>query len=146
MNTIENVQNVVVTGLVFGLGTKANVLGFKRTFILVYCMLLVIYFYLWAIFPTTILAVIVTTVLTGALSQWDFLVRTALCAYFPESGATGMLYTMNASIANLGHNLFIQTAILKFLPWRVVSIFGLLLQIPLIFLFFPKMIDLIDAG
>lgn len=57
-----------------------------------------------------------------------------------------MLYTMNASVANLGHNLFIQTAILKYLPWRTVSIIGIIIQIPIIFVFFPKMIDLIDEG
>lgn len=31
MNTIDNIQNVVITGLVFVLGVKANVFGIKKT-------------------------------------------------------------------------------------------------------------------
>ena len=111
-----------------------------------FCIVGVIYLFLWAFFPTTIQAVTITNILLGVLYQWDFLVRTALCAYFPETGATGMLYTMNASIANFGHNLFIHTAILKYIPWRTASMIGIIFQVLLVFIFFPKMIDLIDEG
>lgn len=31
MNTIDNIQNVVITGLVFVLGVRANVFGLKKT-------------------------------------------------------------------------------------------------------------------
>lgn len=82
----------------------------------------------------------------GVLSQWDFLLSTQVCANFPETGATGMLYTMNASGANLGKNLFIHTAILKKLPWKTVSFVGLAMQIPLILVFIPKIMDLIEEG
>lgn len=83
MNTIENVQHILITALVFGLGTKANVMGFKKTFMVEFGILGMVYLYLWAFFPTSIVPVIITNILMGALTQWDFLVRTALCAYFP---------------------------------------------------------------
>lgn len=35
MNTIDNIQNVVITGLVFVLGVKANVFGLKNSDVLI---------------------------------------------------------------------------------------------------------------
>jgi putative effector of murein hydrolase LrgA (UPF0299 family) len=70
----------------------------------------------------------------------------AISGDFPDAGATGMLYTMSSSAANLGKLLFIQTAVLKKLPWKWVSFGGLILQLGLIIFFIPKMIDLINVG
>jgi hypothetical protein len=47
----------------------------------------------------------------------------------PDSGA---------SAANLGKLLFIQTAVLKKLPWKWVSFGGLILQLGLIIFFIPR--------
>lgn len=57
-----------------------------------------------------------------------------------------MLFTGNASGVNFGKNLFIHTAILKKVPWKTMSIIGLAIQVPLIFVFTPKMLDLVETG
>lgn len=57
-----------------------------------------------------------------------------------------MLYTMNASSGNFGRNKFVHTAILKKMPWRTVALVGLMIQIPLNYVFIPKMMDLIEEG
>jgi hypothetical protein len=58
-------------------------------------------------------------------------------------GASGMLYTMNTSMINLGRNTTLHTALLKTVPWRTASLIGLAIQIPIIVFFIPNMIDLI---
>lgn len=57
-----------------------------------------------------------------------------------------MLYTMSSSMSNFGRNLFIQTAILKKIPWRGAAMGGLVLQFFIIALFVPRMIDKINTG
>lgn len=61
-------------------------------------------------------------------------------------GASGMLYTMNTSMVNLGRNTALHTALLKTVPWKTASLIGLAIQITLIILFIPNMIDLIEEG
>jgi hypothetical protein len=58
-------------------------------------------------------------------------------------GASGMIYTMNTSMINLGRNTTLHTALLKTVPWRTASLIGLAIQIPIIVFFIPNMIDLI---
>lgn len=125
MNTIDNIQNIILTAFVFIFGVKANALGFKKSYAITITLSLLISLYLEIFFPTNLLPIIITNAALGILNQWDFLLTTALCANFPETGATGMLYTMNASGANFGKNLFIHQAILKKLPWKPVSLAGL---------------------
>lgn len=146
MNTFDNLQNAIITALVFLFGAKANVFGLKKTFMFEVSLNLIVTLYLWIFFPTSAVPVFITNFIMSFLIQWDFMLMTQLCAYFPEIGATGMLFTMSASWSNLGKNNFIHTAILKKLPWRPVGLGGLILQIPLTFIFIPKMMDLIDEG
>ena len=146
MNTIDNLQNIAITLLVFAFGIKAITLGFKKTFMIIQIISFVILVYLWTFFPTSLMPIIITNFLLGVLQQWDFLAATSLCAYFPETGTTGMLYTMNASGSNFGRNLFIHTALLKKVPWRTAALVGLVIQVVLIFVFTPKMMDLVEGG
>jgi ABC-type maltose transport system permease subunit len=99
--------------------------------------------YIWFFFPTKVVPIVIISFILGFLSQWNFLLSTILCGDFPEHGVTGMIYTMSASSSNLGRNKFIHTAILKIVPWRTMAIIGLGLQLILILVFTPKMIDLI---
>lgn len=71
---------------------------------------------------------------------------TALSGDFPDQGATGMMYTMASSAGNFGRNLFIQTAILKKIPWKGAAMGGLIIQFFLIVLFIPKIMDKINTG
>ena len=103
-----------------------------------------LYTIFWIFFPTSVVAVCAKYLLAGLLGQWGSLLRSNLCAYFPELGATGMLYTMGASISNLGRNTFIHSSILKKVPWRTASIAGLALTVPIIVFFIPGMMDLIE--
>lgn len=57
-----------------------------------------------------------------------------------------MLYTMSASASNFGKNLFIHTTLLKKIQWKTLSMIGLVIQIPLILVFTPKMVELIEKG
>lgn len=146
MNTIDNAQNIIITALVFIIGTHVNFLGFTRTTLLYMGIYWAILLYLWIWFPIDVLPVIITNFLLGLLIQWDFLITTQLCAHFPETGATGMLYTMSASGSNLGKNLFVHTAMLKIWPWKTLAMVGLIIQIPLILIFIPKMLAFIEKG
>ena len=126
--------------LVFFIGVYSNVLGFTRSIIAYMAIIMVVLVYLWNWFPTQVLPIIITNFVLTALMQWDFLVVTQLCAHFPETGTTGMLYTMNASFTNFGKNMSLHTALLKKFPWKTLSMFGMIIQIPLIIFFVPKMI------
>lgn len=57
-----------------------------------------------------------------------------------------MIYTMNASLTNLGRDQTIQTALLKYIPWNIITPIGLVIQIPLTFLFIPLMMNSIEEG
>lgn len=135
-----------MTLLIFCFGTHATMLGYKKTLIIIKTLWLALSCYLWIFFPTSVLPIIFTNFCNGFLLQWEALNTTPISANFPETGATGMLYTMNASSANFGKNKFLHTAILKKLPWRTVALAGLIIQIPLNYIFVPKMMDLIEDG
>lgn len=144
MNTIDNAQNLFGIFLVFMFGMYATHFGFKTSFIIQMSCLTSLYTIFWIFFPTSVVAVCAKYLLAGLLGQWGSLLRSNLCAYFPELGATGMLYTMGASISNLGRNTFIHSSILKKVPWRTASIAGLALTVPIIVFFIPGMMDLIE--
>lgn len=57
--------------------------------------------------------------------QWGVLLRSNLSAHFPEMSATGMIYTMNSSMGNLGRNNSLHTALLNVVPWKTASRIGL---------------------
>lgn len=57
-----------------------------------------------------------------------------------------MMYTMNASIGNLGRNKFLHTITLKKLSWRSAALIGMIIQVPVNYFFIPKMMDLIEEG
>ena len=144
MNTIDNAQNLFGVCLVSIFGMYATHFGFKTSFIIQMSCLTSLYAIFWIFFPTSVVAVCGTYLLTGLLIQWGSLLRSNLSAYFPELGASGLLYTMNASISNLGRNTFIHSSIIKKVPWRTASMVGLALNVPIIVLFIPGMIDLIE--
>lgn len=75
--------------------------------------------------PIQVLPIIITSLLAGIFDQWIFVLACALSGDFPETGATGMIFTMSASAFNLGRNKFAHTALLKIIPWRFSAIFGL---------------------
>lgn len=112
MNTIENFQNVFTTLLIFCFGTHASFLGYKNTIIVIKTLSLGLFFCLWVFFPTDVLPIVFANFLNGFLLHWEGLNTTPIAANFPETGATAMLYTMNASSFNFGRNKFIHTAIL----------------------------------
>lgn len=143
LNTIDNFISIALTILMFLIGAQANYLGYMKTFLIELGLTWILYLYIWTFFPTSIAIVAIINFLLSFLSSWNFLLATILCGDFPEMGVTGMIYTMNASASNLGKNLFIHTAILKIVPWKVMSFIGLVIQVPLIFGFIPKMLNLI---
>ena len=143
-NTIDNSQSFVVSILIFLFGMKANYFGFKISFVLQVSLLVIYSLFLWIFFPTSVTTIVIVQFIGGIIGQWGTLLKSNLCANFPEMGATGMLYTMNASISILGRNAFIHTAILKKIPWRTASIIGLAITIPIVVFFIPQMMDLID--
>lgn len=96
--------------------------------------------------PLTLVPVAITNILAGILDQWLFIHGTSLSADFPEHGKTGMLYTMGASCYNFGKNTFIHTAIIKKIPWKQTAIAGIILQVIIIILFIPKMLDIMPEG
>lgn len=83
MNTIDNIQNIVITCLVFLVGAKANIFGYKKTSMLILLLTLIIGFYLWIFFPTDLPPIIITSAFLGILDQWNFLITTSICADFP---------------------------------------------------------------
>lgn len=127
MNTIDNIQSVILTVLMFLIGAQANYFGYVKTFLIELGMTWIIYLYIWTFFPTNIVIVAIINFLLGFLSSWNFLLATIMCGDFPEMGVTGMLYTMNGSVSNLGKNLFIHTALLKIFPWKGLSFLGIIL-------------------
>lgn len=70
MNTIDNIQNVIITTLVFLVGTHVNFFGFTKTIMLCMSLIWVILLYLWIWFPLDIVPVIITNFLLGLLIQW----------------------------------------------------------------------------
>lgn len=143
LNTITTVSNIICTILIFVVGNKAYLLGYKRTYLIETSLSWILNILLWIFFPKQVVVIYITSIITAILTQWEFLVGTALCANFPDQGASGMLYTMSASAGNFGMDLYIHTAILKLLPWRSVAFGGLILQLCLIVFFVPKMMNLI---
>ena len=99
---------------------------------------------LWIFFSTSVIGVIFVQLIGELIEQLGSLLKSNLCAYFPEMGATGMIYTMSSSISTLGKNTFIHTAILKKIPWRTAAIIGIAITIPIIVFFIPPMMDLIE--
>ncbi len=124
----------------FLLGAKANAMGFVKSYTFVLSVIVLTSLYLWIFFPLDIWPVIITNFILQLFFQWNFLLSTNVCAYFPETGATGMIYTMSASTSNLGKETFPHTAILKIYPWRVMAMIGLGLQVLTMIFFIPKMI------
>lgn len=143
MNTIDNIQSAIIICLTFAIGTHVNILGFTKTIVITLGLLWIVSMYLWIWFPLGLLIVIIINFILTLLITWHGLVTSQLAAYFPETGVTGMLFTMNASANNLGKNTFIHTALLKTIPWKTLSMVGLAIQVPLIVLFVPKILDLI---
>lgn len=137
MNTIDNINAVFTTTLLYLLGTKASYFGRSRSYVVQLSLTLIVFLYLWIWFPTTMVPVVITSLISGVLTSWDFLLSTELAADFPRIGLTSMYYTMNASGSNLGKMLFIHTAILDKYPWKKVALLGLILQLILI-IFIPK--------
>jgi hypothetical protein len=144
MNTIDNIQNIVITLLVFLIGAKANHFGYKRSYMFELSLTLVACLYLWFFFPTDIVPVIILTFILGFFTTWNFLLNTIVSGDFPDKGVTGMIFTMSASAVNFGQNTFIHTAILKKVPWKTMSIIGLGIQIFLILFYVPFMINKIN--
>jgi len=52
MNSIDNIQTVITTLLVFIVGKKAYVLGYKNTYLIINVINWIVYLYLWVFFPT----------------------------------------------------------------------------------------------
>ena len=146
LNTIDNIQSAIISLLIFIMGKNTYRLGYKKSFLIITSLTMVIYVYAWIFFPIDLWNIIFISSSTGIISMWDFLMTSAMIGDFPDYGATGMLMTMSSSSCNLGRNLFIHTAILKKLPWKWVSLGGLVLQLGLIIFFIPKTIDLINKG
>lgn len=146
MNTIDNIENIIITLMIFMLGVYANVMGFAKTIMIYMTMMFFVLLGLWIWFPIDVISIIITNFIITFLQTWDFLVLTQLSANFPETGATGMLYTMSASMSNLGKNHAIHVALLKKIHWRTLSMIGLVIQIPMILFFVPKMQALIQSG
>lgn len=70
LNTIDTVSSILCTLLVFGVGNKAYVLGYKRTFLIEMSLGWVIALYLWIFFPTKVITIYIFSIITGILSQW----------------------------------------------------------------------------
>lgn len=102
MNTIDNVQVIIISILMFFFGAKANAMGFVKSYTFVLSIIVLTSLYLWFFFPLDIVPIFITNFILQIFFQWNFLLSTNICAYFPETGATGMIYTMSASTSNLG--------------------------------------------
>jgi hypothetical protein len=52
MNSIDNIQTLITTLLVFIIGKKAYALGYKNNFLIMNVINWIVYLYLWVFFPT----------------------------------------------------------------------------------------------
>lgn len=128
------------------LGVYANPFGFKRTVQFVLLMEVALFAAMIGWFPTSFKWVFITSFLSNVLGQWDFLLSVQLSAYFPDIGASGMVYTMNTSATNLGKNVSMHTLIISYTGWRLAATLGLVIQFLVIVFWIGPMMDSIDKA
>lgn len=70
LNTIDTLSSIICTVLVFTVGKYAYILGYMKTYLIEMILGWIIGMYLWIFFPTKVLTIYITSIISAILTQW----------------------------------------------------------------------------
>ncbi len=132
--------------MTFFLTSKMEQFGLKKGALVAAIGQLLVFVYLRMFFPTEVIQIVVTTLLSSIFNTWLYMITMIFIYDFPINRYTGVFLTFLASFNNLGMNTAPHTKILDHISWWVMSWVGIVVQVFIIILVQLWMFDWKEKG